>query len=191
MLLRLGTYFRPENILPSAHCDHSETLPSVIALSDAVSIMLATLQGYVSSSLSSVESIIQLQSLLHRPGLVITCFMEIVSGVAPLSSDEQVLSKVYEKVQQLEDKSIWLRGVILEVLSRVSKPWLNFVGEWVGLHKELGIEMSKNGSGKGFVGIEQKSWIDDRGVEMSAADYVCWYHLTSSWYGKTDQALGF
>ncbi len=144
----------------------------MVALSDAVSTVLATLQRQLNSSSSPIESILQLQSLFDRSGLVIECFRDIVFGVAPSTNDEQLLSTLYEKVQQVEHQSSWLRDVLLGVLAKVSKPWLEFVGEWVGLHKELGVVMNKSGPSKSFVKVEERTWNDDRGLEMSAADYV-------------------
>ncbi|KAI9766123.1 MAG: hypothetical protein M1835_007240 [Candelina submexicana] len=143
----------------------------LVALSDAVSTTLATLQRQLSIS-SPIESIPQLQSLFHRPGLVVGCLMDIFSGIASSTSDEQLLSILYEKIQQIEHGSSWLRSILLEVLRRVSKPWLEFVGEWVGLHKELGVVMDKKGPSRSFVKIEHRTWIDDRGLEMGAADYI-------------------
>ncbi|KAI9816212.1 MAG: hypothetical protein M1827_001813 [Pycnora praestabilis] len=145
---------------------------ALIALADAISIITSTLETRLSTPPTSMVGVLQLQALFHRPNIILSCFQSIVAAISGAKGDEKLLSLLFEKVQQFEHNSDWMRAIFLEVLSRVSRPWLDFVGGWIGLQKEVGISLSKDILGKSFVKVEQKQWVDERGVEMSNADFA-------------------
>lgn len=146
--------------------------PALVAVADVVSLVLSALQAQLSISAASVRSVLHLQSLFDHPSIILECINNVVSTVLTTKSDEELLSKLYEKVCQLEHTSSWLREIMHELLARISKPWLEFVDEWIGLRRELRLCSNLNGKGKSFVRIEPQTRIDDRGVEMNDADYV-------------------
>jgi Gamma tubulin complex component N-terminal len=136
--------------------------------------VLSALQARLSTSPSPTNSILQLQALFYNPGLVLACFSEIISVASTARFDEELLSMLYLKIQQLEYKSGWLRDILLDVLSRVAAPWLEFVSGWIGLQKEVGIEIGKENQKKGFVKVGLKKFIDEPGLENKEVevDYV-------------------
>ena len=136
--------------------------------------MLSALQARLSISPSPINSVLQLQALFYNPGLVLASFSEIISVASTARFDEELLSILYLKIQQLEYKSGWLRDILLDVLSRVAAPWLEFVSGWIGLQKEVGVEIDKESQRKSFVKVELKKIVDDSGLESKEVevDYV-------------------
>ena len=143
-----------------------------MALASAVSVVLSSLQARLSISPASIGSVLQLQALFYNPGLILDCFTEIVSMATSAKVDSQLLSALYTKIQQLEYKSSWLRDILLDVLSCVSAPWLEFVGGWIGLRREIGIDVDKDGGTGRFVKVGPKTSVDDKGWETGDVDYV-------------------
>ncbi|RFU35628.1 hypothetical protein B7463_g739, partial [Scytalidium lignicola] len=143
-----------------------------VALADAVSTLLATLQKELSASVSSQKSILQLKALFQPAHVILTCFRRLIINTSKARHDEAMISTVFEEIQQLEHRTDSLRAVLLEVLSSVSQPWLNFAGEWLGIQRESGIPLSKDGEGKSFVKIANRGWTDEQGLEHSEPDYV-------------------
>lgn len=145
--------------------------PGRIALADSVSSLLATIQSSISGPASSHNSVLQLQSLFQPVHSILVCFRRIVLNVSVTRSDEAMLSTIFEEVQLLEHRTDSLRETLLEILVRVSQPWLEFAGEWLGLQREAGLPLTKDGQGKSFVRVERKDWIDEQGLEMHEPDY--------------------
>ncbi|EKD19640.1 Spc97/Spc98 family protein [Drepanopeziza brunnea f. sp. 'multigermtubi' MB_m1] len=149
--------------------------PGRIALADAVSTLLTTIQSRISASAAEHKSILQLKALFQPVHSILTCFRRIVVNTSVHRSDESMLSTVFEEIQLLEHRTDSLREILLEILSRVSQPWLEFAGEWLGLQREAGLPMTKDGPGKSFVKIDDKEWVDDQGLEIREQDYVLDY----------------
>jgi hypothetical protein len=143
-----------------------------IALADAVSTLLATIQSRLSASTSMHNSILQLQALFQPAHSILTCFRRIVTNVSVTRSDESMLSTIFQEIQLLEHRTDSLREIFLEILSRVSQPWLEFSGEWLGLQREAGLPLTKEGNGKSFVKVEKREWIDEQGLEVNQPDFV-------------------
>lgn len=85
----------------------------------------------------SKQSLLQLQSLFHGPGLILSCLHDIISSIRGGTCDEEYLSRVYSFIQKYEHTNTWLQPLMYEILARVSRPWLESVGEWLGLNKDL------------------------------------------------------
>ncbi|TVY37272.1 Gamma-tubulin complex component [Lachnellula occidentalis] len=143
-----------------------------IALADAVSTLLATIQSRLSASTSMHNSLLQLQALFQPAHSILTCFCRIITNVSVTRSDESMLSTIFQEIQLLEHRTDSLREILLEILSRVSQPWLEFSGEWLGLQREAGVSLSKEGNGKSFVRVEKKEWVDEQGLEINQPDFV-------------------
>ena len=147
-------------------------MPGLVALAEAVSVVLSALQTRLSISPSPTDSVLQLQALFYNPNLILTCFTEITAVATTARFDEELLSLLYLKIQQLEYKSGWLRDILLDVLSRVASPWLEFISGWIGLRREIGVDIDIEGQRKSFVKVESKKFVDDQGLESKEVDYV-------------------
>jgi hypothetical protein len=83
-----------------------------------------------------------------------------------------MLSTIFQEIQLQEHRTDSLKDILLEILSRVSQPWLEFSGEWLGLQREAGLPLTKEGEGKSFVKVEKRDWIDEQGLEVNQPDFV-------------------
>ncbi|KAG4414086.1 hypothetical protein IFR04_012787 [Cadophora malorum] len=164
----------------------SEKSPGRIALADAVSTLLATIQSRLSASATGYSSILQLQSLFQPAHSILTCFRRIVVNTSATRSDESMLSTIFEEIQLLEHRTDSLREILLEILARVSQPWLEFASEWLGLQREAGLPLTKEGPGKSFVKVDNKAWVDDQGLEMNEPDYVLDYDKVPAFIAPED-----
>jgi hypothetical protein len=143
-----------------------------IALADAISALLNSLQGHLDDKGRWVTSVLQLEALFKPAATVLALLKAIIAAVGPATSDEELLTRLFDYIQFNENQAGWLREVFLEVLSRVSAPWLEFAGEWLGLQREAGLPMSKEGPSRSFVRVEQRHWIDEQGMELQEPDYI-------------------
>ncbi|TGO32485.1 hypothetical protein BHYA_0313g00070 [Botrytis hyacinthi] len=150
----------------------SNKSPGRIAMAESISTVLATIQSQLNVSASDYESILQLQALFQPVHSVLTCFKRLVTKTLPKKSDEAILSTLFEEIQLLEHRTDSLRDILLEMLSRVSIPWLKFTGEWLGLQREDGVPLTKDGTGKSFVKVDNKEWVDEAGLELNEPDFV-------------------
>ena len=95
------------------------------------------MESHFDDMLRSSRSVLQLQSLYHGPGQILLCLSQIISSICGAHCDEELLSKLYSFVQDFEHVSTWLQPLMYEILARVSRPWLESVGGWIGLNKYL------------------------------------------------------
>ncbi|KAE8452614.1 hypothetical protein EG329_013873 [Mollisiaceae sp. DMI_Dod_QoI] len=160
--------------------------PGRIALADSVSSLLATIQSSLSISASSQNSVLQLQALFQPANSILVCFRRMVVNVSVTRNDEAMLSTIFEEIQLLEHRTDSLREILLEILTRVSQPWLEFADEWLGLRREAGLPLTKDGKGKSFVKVENKEWIDEQGLEIHEPDYILDYDKVPSFITPDD-----
>ncbi|KAK0102807.1 hypothetical protein ONS95_000994 [Cadophora gregata] len=169
----------------------SEKSSGRIALADGVSTLLATIQSRLSASAVGYSSILQLQALFRPAHSLLTCFRRIVVNTSATRSDESMLSTIFEEIQLLEHRTDALREILLEILSRVSHPWLAFASEWLGLQREAGVPLTKDGPGKSFVTVDTKEWVDDQGLVMNEPDYVLDYDKVPAFIAPEDARAMF
>ncbi|KAH8585573.1 Spc98 family-domain-containing protein [Bisporella sp. PMI_857] len=160
--------------------------PGQIALADAVSTLLRTTQSSLSEAASKCKSILQLQVLFKPAHAILTCFNRIVKSTSKTRSDESMLSTIFEEILLQEHKTDLTRDVLVEVLSRVSHPWLEFLGEWLGLQREAGLPLTTHGEGKSFVKVADREWIDEAGMELQERDFTLDYDKVPSFIAPED-----
>ena len=146
--------------------------PVQIALAETISMALSALQARTSASRPSIRSLLQLRALFRQPCMIVDCFSALCEAARTSEGDEQLLSTIYGLVQQLEYGQGWLRDILLEVLSRVSRPWLDSVALWIGLRDDGLPIYDKQTQARTFVSVEQKTWVDERGIEKNAPEYT-------------------
>jgi hypothetical protein len=174
------------------HQSYTESVsPSRVALADAISTLLATIQAHLSANTSIQNSILQLQSLFQPAHSILKCFQQVVKNISTTRNDESMLSTIFQEIQLLDDRCDSLRDVFLEILSRVSRPWLNFCGEWLGLQRETDLALSTSGPGKGFVKVENKEWVDEQGTELNGFDFVLDFDHIPSFIAPEDSRILF
>ncbi|AEO55418.1 hypothetical protein MYCTH_2299223 [Thermothelomyces thermophilus ATCC 42464] len=145
--------------------------PTRIALAGVVGRLVAVVRSELRNNSDAARSVLQLQSIVRPAQSVLSYFRGLVKKLAHQESDEGLLSCLFQEVQASEYRDVLLKEATREVLRIVSKPWTDLVEEWIGLRPEEGGSISKMSSGKGFIRVADKMWIDDQGFELEEADY--------------------
>ena len=145
--------------------------PAKVALADVLDKLLVVIQSELGARGQRVLSVLQLQSVVKPVHSTLTYFRDLVTRLGETNSDEELLSNLFQEAQSADYRGGLIRDTVCEVLRMVSKPWVDFVAEWIGLKEEEGIILTKDAPGKGFVKIGDKIWIDDLGFELEEPDY--------------------
>ncbi|KAK3306638.1 Spc98 family-domain-containing protein [Chaetomium strumarium] len=145
--------------------------PTRVALAGVVDRLVTVVQSELNNHSRDVRSILQLQSIVQPAFSVLCYFRSLVKKLSQQESDEGILSCLFQEARASEYQDELLREVTREVLRVLSKPWTDFVEEWIGLKAEEGVPVTKTGPGKGFVKVADKMWVDDQGFELEEADY--------------------
>ena len=145
---------------------------SLVALASCFSDILAIIQCRLGHPPTPVRSLLQLQSLFERPKLILNSLTNIMRKTQGATTDEELLSRLYEVVQESEYTASWLQPFMLRMLASVSKPWLDSVSEWLGLG--VGITSSCQGQPgpPSFIRSEEVIRKLHDGKEVKAFEYV-------------------
>jgi hypothetical protein len=170
MFLKYGNVTKTLQIFADKAYSRNQS-PGRIALADTIFTVLSTLQSYLNIPSTSLKSILHLKSLFEPVQTILSAFHAILETVESAKTDEIMLSQIYGFIEQMEHRTDSIQVVLLEVLSRVSRPFLDFTGEWIGLQREA-VPLSKGGPGKSFIKAEDRSWIDEQGMEIHTPDFV-------------------
>lgn len=149
----------------------SSASPSRVALANALDNLLLVIQDELGHRGLRTVSVLQLQSLVRPVYRLLSYFYRLITKIKRSTSDAQLLSLIYSEAQSAEISEPVLRDTMGQILRIVSIPWTEFVEEWIGLKPEEGIQIRKDGPGKGFVTVENSMWIDDQGFELEEPDY--------------------
>ena len=108
---------------------------ALVALAGAFLPILSSLEAQIGSPPTRVRSLLQLQSLVERPSQVLSCLTDVVTKICGARTDEELLSILYELVQNVEHSSAWLSSTLHGLLVAASRPWLESMGGWLGLQQ--------------------------------------------------------
>lgn len=163
---------RLEHFAATAYQDSSPASQSLIALARCTSTIIESIQKRLSTH-GSIRSILHLHSLIRDPALIIDSFVVLTAATVGARDDCELLSRLFEKVQQQQHRSGWLKPLLIETLARVSKPWLEFVEQWIGLDEGPGgLGVSELMRERGFIGVEEASELDEVGKDRVVKSFV-------------------
>jgi len=145
--------------------------PTRVALAGVVDRLVTGIRTELNYRGHATRSIIQLQSVVRPAHTVLTYFKKLVGKLAKQKSEEGILSLLFQEAQTAEYQNALLQEATREVLRLVSKPWINFVEEWVGLKAESGAPITRTGPGKGFVKVADEVWVSDLGYELEESEF--------------------
>ncbi|CAK7231919.1 hypothetical protein SBRCBS47491_008092 [Sporothrix bragantina] len=167
-----------------AFIDHTYTAaasantPSRVALARGVDSLLLTIQSELGTRGQKANSLLQLQALVQPVASLVKFIRGLVtklsrSVISTGASEERFLTMLYQEAQSMEYSVVFMRDVIKQLLQLVSEPWLDFVGEWIGLgHNSKATLWTGDFKSKGFVRPGDRVWVDDMGTELAESDYL-------------------
>ncbi|KAJ4131842.1 hypothetical protein NW768_006042 [Fusarium equiseti] len=144
-----------------------------VALAGAIDQILKDVQRYVALHGQTPRSLLELQSTVKGLLAILVPFQRLTSKFRKGYSDEHVLSFVFHEAYSVDYGEEQLRGIMREVLQRVSSPWIEFLEEWIGTRREEGIPLTKAnvGGSKGFIKVDTEKYTDDFGHECEDIDF--------------------
>lgn len=146
---------------------------SRVALASSLEKILKVAQEHVSVYGRDPRSLLELRSTIQGLLAILEPFRRLASKLHRRCSDEFVLSTVFQEAYSVESGDDRLREIMREVLRGVSRPWVEFLEEWIGTRREYGIPFTRNsvGESKGFVKVEMETYMDDFGQEVEDVDF--------------------
>ena len=142
----------------------NKSFPTSIALASSISSIVATLHAQIGDFPASAYTLLQLQALFERPGLILSCLIGMIVKIEAAKSDEELLSRLYEYVEDSEHSTAWIRPALFQILASVSKPWLESVSLWVGLKEKTAAGIL--GHGNTFAAVREETQRLEGGMEM-------------------------
>ena len=164
----------------------SKSFPTSIALASSISSIVATLHAQIGDFPASARTLLQLQALFERPGSILSCLIGMIVKIDAARSDEELLSRLYEYVEDSENSTAWNRPALFQILASVSKPWLESVSVWVGLKDKTAAGI--RGYGNIFAAVREETQRLDGGKEMEKFDYS-FEHLSMPNFISEEESL--
>ncbi|KAL6923738.1 hypothetical protein ACHAPO_008005 [Fusarium lateritium] len=165
MLLELRSFVNSTYATRTSKCG--------VALAGAIDQILKDVQRYVALHGQTPRSLLELQSTVKGLLAILVPFQRLTSKFRKGYLDEHVLSFVFHEAYSVDYGEEQLRGIMREVLQRVSSPWIEFLEEWIGTRQEEGIPLTKAnvGASKGFIKVDTEKYTDDFGHECEDIDF--------------------
>ncbi|PKS08926.1 hypothetical protein jhhlp_003539 [Lomentospora prolificans] len=172
MSANCGAVFRRlRKLVDSTYIKHPT--PVRVALASALNTVLAVIETTIAVDGQQVRSLLQLQLKIRSISCILSEFDALVGNLKPRHADDAILALVFRRAMAAENKDIYVRDTMREVLQRVAQPWIDFIEEWIGIRPEADITLTKNdiGQQKCFVKVETEVYIDDFGQEVEDVDF--------------------
>lgn len=116
-------------------------LPSRIALARCVQVILEVLEQELAANVPDARTMLQVMSHFDVPGAVLQELRHIVRATKAARSNFEAIRAVQDKVHQSTEACSPYHSIHLEILHRVSQPWLQEVSRRIGLSRgEAGLE---------------------------------------------------
>lgn len=82
---------------------------------------------------NSAGGLLHLQSLLRGPRLVLSYIGEMKEAIGVIQSNHELISKIFQFLQDNEHKDWGLCQIGSQILARASEPWLRSLSHWLGI----------------------------------------------------------
>ncbi|RPA74453.1 hypothetical protein BJ508DRAFT_366216 [Ascobolus immersus RN42] len=157
LFLQTGTHLRALHAF-TQKVRRTPTSPStLLALANVATTIISALRYHL-TSFPSTTSLLALQSHLETPFQILTTFLALIRALRHTSGETQLLTKLWEICLENEHKSTFVLPFLLAVFERVSRPFVEWVEEWVGFRASA-TELVGGGTakvGRYFVGVEEE-----------------------------------
>ncbi len=117
----------------------SRPLKAMASLAGCIHSILYGQEWALHEASTTVKSVLQLQATFRKPGEVLSFLDELVCHSRSAITEEQVLSLLYGFAEEIEHCS-WSQPIAFEILTKVSRPWLDAAGNWLGLIPRMGFQ---------------------------------------------------
>lgn len=145
----------------------------IVAFASAITRTIQLVHEAVILNTSPPKSILQLQHIIRNIAAVLRPFQKVSREMNTSSTDEEMLTILYNYASLSDNDESYARDVSRELLQTISRSWIEFMEEWMGTANETGVLLSKTdvGSRKGFIAVVAETVTDDFGREAEDVDY--------------------
>lgn len=149
------------------------TSPARAALASALNQVLQHVEQFAADTESQIRSLLQLQSHVRDILAILDPFDKLLSQLRDADTDEDILSLVFTQASNSDNSEWYSQQIMREILQRVSRPWIGFVEEWLGLKPERDTLLTKSnvGAAKAFIKVEAEPYLDDFGNLVPLVDF--------------------
>ena len=106
---------------------------TAIAFAHALSAVVTHLRAHVLAVSGSVQSILHLQLLITSPFIVVSNLQSLVERLKGVHAAQEILTILFEYIQQQGDLDLFFRPILLQILAKVSVPWMRSLETSIGL----------------------------------------------------------
>jgi hypothetical protein len=110
---------------------------AMVALRRSTSAVLDHLEHYLCEQIVCVRSLLQLQQVVDRPLSILKHLHTFLGQLRRDLIDEELISTLSDEVTRLAESGSPLTGMMSEILSGASMPWLQRMAEDVGLSESM------------------------------------------------------
>jgi hypothetical protein len=110
---------------------------AMVALRRSISAALDHLESHLCEQIVCVRSLLQLQQVVDRPLSILRYLHAFLGKLSRDLIDEELISTLSDEVTRLAESGSTLTGIMSEVLSGASMPWLQRMAEDVGLSASI------------------------------------------------------
>ncbi|KAH7328152.1 Spc98 family-domain-containing protein [Stachybotrys elegans] len=144
-----------------------------IAFASSIDQVLRIVQEHLLARGKLPRSLLQLQSIVTAMKDILAPFRVLASQISRRMTDEHLISLVFDQASVAEHSENFIQEIMREILQKVSRPWTEFVEEWIGTRREEGVPLSKSdvGQRKGFIKVGTYVYVDDNGEEVEEVDF--------------------
>ncbi|KAL8959938.1 MAG: hypothetical protein Q9193_003274 [Seirophora villosa] len=126
------------------------TTVASVALASGIDIVLTELETHLSEPLASTETILQLQSLLYPSRRLLSHLTNTINKTIRIEDDEELLSLLFNLLQDFECSSPYFQPVMEELLAHASKPWLESIEALLGWRRSGEVIVGSGGARRGW-----------------------------------------
>ena len=109
-----------------------------MAIAGSFDTVVTKVKEHLIDHYTSQRSILQLQDLSYRPVKLLAELVEMTGKLKNEKRDKELLDEVLSGVQAIANTIPWARSVALQILARVTQPYLEAVSSYVGLADRQG-----------------------------------------------------
>jgi hypothetical protein len=133
--LDTGTTFR--ELCAFVAQPNTRVCTAMVALRRSITAVLDYLERHLCEQIVCVRSLLQLQQVIDRPLSILRHLHKFLRKLRRDLTDEELISTLSDEVTQLAESGSTLTGMMSEILSGASMPWLQRMAEDVGLSASM------------------------------------------------------
>ena len=119
----------------------SKAYPAKVALANTIATIINALEQRLTAISRDIQSVLQLQDVFERPHRMLTEVYDLARAVRNARTNEELSSLVYKRCQHCDQEPEWIRSMMLQILARVSQPWLELAEQWIGFKDDIGMHL--------------------------------------------------